>query len=486
MISIIICILFFLPLCFAQKMALQISENMKNTLNIKPFNEEILGISTPSPLQFAFCKKKSAHAGGRAAVIPKEAQISRFAEALQQPADKGQQRCLYIHIPFCRVRCTFCNFFQHASSKTMIADYFAALLSEMKWKAQQPWTQSAPFQAVYVGGGTPTDLSAEQLLILGKTVRSYFPLTPDCEITLEGRINRFDDRLFDSALEGGFNRFSFGVQSFNTQVRRAAKRLDDREPLMRRLQELSAVNAAPIVIDLLYGLPYQTMDIWKQDLDDFLQTGVQGVDLYQLVELGGMPMHSMVEQGRLPAPADSATKAKMFEYGVHFMRKHHIKRLSIAHWASSNRERSIYNSLAKTTAAVLPLGCGAGGNVNGLAVMQDRTLESYLKAIATQHHSVAMLSEQAPDSAVHKAISAAFDQGVISRAALLKASGADLFAYCRPLFDEWQRKGLVEVDNHYLTLTLAGQFWAVTLAQNLITVLIEDSTNRNKQQHVAA
>ncbi|WP_019616087.1 heme anaerobic degradation radical SAM methyltransferase ChuW/HutW [Psychromonas ossibalaenae] len=457
---------------------------MKNKLNIKHFNEDITGISTPSPLQFAFCRKKSAHAGGRAAVIPKEEQISRFEQALKRPADKAQQRCLYIHIPFCRVRCTYCNFFQHAASKTMIADYFAALLKEIKWKAQQPWTQSAPFQAVYVGGGTPTDLSAEQLLILGKTVRSYFPLTPDCEITLEGRINRFDDRLFENALEGGFNRFSFGVQSFNTKVRRSAKRLDDREPLMSRLQELSALNATPIVIDLLYGLPYQTMDIWKQDLEDFLESGVHGVDLYQLVELGGMPMQSMVEKGTLPAPADTAAKAKMFEYGVHFMRKHHIKRLSVGHWATSNRERSIYNSLAKTTAAVLPLGCGAGGNVNGLAVMQDRTLENYLKSIERQQHSVAMLSLQSADSAVHKEITAAFDRGVVSRAALLQVSGSDLFEYCLPLFEEWQSKGLVEIQQDYLTLTLAGQFWAVTLAQNLITVL-SNNTN-NKQQHAAA
>ncbi len=444
---------------------------MNSQLIIESLHRDILGNNSPDPLQFAFKQKKSAHAGGSNIMVPADSAVKQFERALQSTTASDQHRCLYVHIPFCRVRCTYCNFFQHASSKGMMADYFSALLTELQWKAQQSWTQASPFHAVYIGGGTPTDLSAEQIRVLGSTIRSLFPLTSDCELTLEGRINRFDDKMFDYALKGGFNRFSFGVQSFNTQVRRAAKRLDDRKPVIKRLQQLVSTNSAPIVIDLLYGLPYQTMDIWKQDLDDFLDTGVHGVDLYQLIELSGMPMEGLVNNGKLPQPATTAEKGLMFEYGVEFMSKHHINRLSVNHWACNNRERSIYNSLAKTTAEVLPVGCGAGGNIGGFSIMQHRTLESYINAITQQQHSVAMLFKQSPSAHIHSAIKAAFDHGVLSKSSLIKHVNFDLFTHCLPLFKQWQQHGLVLIKGDYLTLTVAGQFWSVTLAQNLITAI---------------
>lgn len=451
---------------FKMKNKLHIDE-----LDIAGFGESVLGINSPDPLQFSFQSKTSAHVGGKIERVSESEQLSIFQSALQKTQLNSKSRCLYIHIPFCRVRCTFCNFFQYASKKSMIEEYFHALLKELKWKAKQPWTQAASFQAVYIGGGTPTDLSPEQIKQLGQAIGQYFPLSNDCEITLEGRINKFTDKMFDYALEGGFNRFSFGVQSFNTKVRRAAKRLDDREVVMQRLQSLSKSNQAPIVIDLLFGLPYQTLDIWKQDLEDFLETGVQGVDLYQLIELNGMPMVKMAEQQRLPPSATSAEKSLMFKAGVHFMDKHHISRLSVNHWATDKRERSLYNSLAKTDAEVLPVGCGAGGNIGGFGLMQQRKLEQYIESVNTHQHALAMMTRETEKQFIYVAIKVAFDHGVLSKNKLFQQCQFDIFSYCLPLFRAWQKNGLVKLEDEYLTLTLAGQFWATTLAQNLITVL---------------
>lgn len=435
-------------------------------------DEDLVGLSTPDPLKFSFCRKKSAHAGGKMQFVAQEQVQQKLAtalEAVDQSATKT--RCLYIHIPFCRVRCTFCSFFQYASSKTLMQQYFELLMQEISWKAEQKWTQSAPFQAVYVGGGTPTDLSAAQLLQLAKKIRSAFPLTPDCEITLEGRVNRFNDEKFESALEGGFNRFSFGVQSFDSKVRRSAKRLDDGEHVMQRLQQMVAYNCAPIVIDLLYGLPHQNLHNWKTDLESYLESGVSGVDLYQLIEMKGMPMEQAVAQGKLPYPADSALKSSMFKMGVEFMAKHHQRRLSVNHWARDNRERSIYNSLAKTTAEILPIGAGAGGNFGGLNIMQSRDMETYIKAIKARQFPVMGAMYAAPNAVLINIVKAAFDRGVLAKSDLNKAANAPYFEGLMPLFNAWQKNQLVEVNADYLTLTLAGQFWATTLAQNLIQTM---------------
>lgn len=333
------------------------------------------------------------------------------------------------------------------------------------------WTQAQPFQAVYVGGGTPTDLSALQLEQLGKAIRAHFPLTSDCEITLEGRVNRFGEDKFESALEGGFNRFSFGVQSFDNLVRRSAKRLDDGDYVIEALQRMMSYNAAPIVIDLLYGLPYQNLDNWQADLETYLEVGVDGVDLYQLIEMKGLPMERAVAQGKLPYPADTPTKASMFKMGVEFMAKHHQRRLSVNHWASTNRERSIYNSLAKTTAEVLPIGAGAGGNVAGLNMMQHRDMDKYIEAIQQQHFPVAMVMRSAPDRAITSFVKSAMDRGVIAKKTLNMCAGFGMFEMLLPLFVAWQNNGLTKLSDDYVELTLAGEFWATTLAQNLIQVI---------------
>lgn len=448
-------------------------------------NADLVGNHTPDPLRFAFTRKRSAHAGGMMQPIAAEMIQTSLQQAHATVPDLAMgispTRCLYIHIPFCRVRCTYCNFFQYASSQTLIEGYVAALKKEMRWKASMPWTQAAPFQAVYIGGGTPTDLSAVQIAEIVGEIRRLFPLTPDCEITLEGRVNRFGLDKFDAALEAGVNRFSFGVQSFNTKVRKSAKRFDDRDTVLAKIQQLAGYNAAPIVIDLLYGLPHQTLEVWQQDLSDYLESGAHGVDLYQLIEMQGLPMARMVEQGKLPHPADTQMKATMFELGVAFMAKHHQKRLSINHWALDNRERSMYNSLAKTTAEILPLGAGAGGNVMGRQMMQTREMETYIDAINNERYPVTMLTMAPANRAVSAAIKSAFDAGVLAEQRLDAVAGNGTFSTLMPLFDAWAENGLVYVEENgcgsqvqnrrYLTLTLAGQFWAVTLAQNLIEVL---------------
>lgn len=350
-------------------------------------------------------------------------------------------------------------------------EYFDALMVELKQKAKTPWAQSGLFHAVYIGGGTPTSLSPQQVEQLGKAIRQYFPLANDVEMTLEGRINRFGDQMFDSALEGGFNRFSFGIQSFNTQVRRSAKRLDEREVVLERISALSRTEQAPIVLDLLYGLPYQSVKVFQQDLEDYMSTGAHGIDLYQLIVGGNAPMLNLVEKGKIPPPANTSDKASMYFAGVEFMAKNKVKQLSVNHWTRDSRERCIYNSLAKTYAEVLPIGCGAGGNIGGHGVMQHRTLDSYMESIKQGQLPIAMMTKQSLLEPIFSTLKAGFDSGVVRRGTLPTFMEQDTFDYLKPLFLHWEMNGLVEFSEDYLSLTIAGSFWSVSLAQSVIQVL---------------
>jgi oxygen-independent coproporphyrinogen-3 oxidase len=451
---------------------------MTQMIDIDFDDKSLTGIHSSDPLRDAFSHKQSAHAGGACIPVAADDVQRSVIEALSTTASKNHSRCIYIHIPFCRVRCSYCNFFQNASSQQLVDSYFAALMQELEWKASFAWSQSAPIQAVYIGGGTPTDLSSAQIRQLGTKVKHLFPLAPDCEITLEGRLNRFENEKFESALEGGFNRFSFGVQSFDTTVRKAARRLDSREYLLERIAGLTHYNAAPVVLDLLYGLPLQELEVWQNDLLGYLESGADGVDLYQLIEMPGMPLETQVAKGRLPPPAVTQIKATMFEMGVNFMDRHYQKRLSVNHWASTNRERSLYNSLAKTSADVLPVGAGAGGHLAGLQVMQYRKLEDYMCSIEGKQIPVGMAFRQTPAAGICAEIKSGMDSGILSRLRLNAVAGSELFEQLIPLFNVWQENGLVGIEPHYVVLTLAGQFWSVNLAQNLIAVIEANQQQR--------
>ena len=442
-------------------------------MNLALLDEQILGRLTPDPLQFAFAGKTTAHAGqgGGRPILDPVAQSQRFADLLAGAPTAGRARCLYIHIPFCRVRCTFCNFFQNAASPAWIERYLQHFYAEMVSKAATPWVQAAPFDAVYVGGGTPTDLSAAQIQTLGAQIRRYFPLRPDCEITLEGRLNRFDDRKFDAALAGGFNRFSFGVQSFDTQVRKAAKRLDDREAVLARIEQLVAVDAAPIILDLLFGLPYQDEACWQRDIADFLACGAHGVDLYQLIDMPGTVMSRLVEQGRQPAPAETPQKARMYAYGAQTLEAAGLQRLSSCHWVRDPRERSRYNALAKTSADVLPLGAGAGGSINGVALMQQRELQPYQAACEAGAWPVAMMMAPPPHFRRDGLLKSGFDKGLLDGRLWREQGHPELFDALRPLLAFWQQRALLTLGDEQAELTLAGRFWNVNLAQCALQAL---------------
>ncbi|GGA69642.1 putative heme utilization radical SAM enzyme HutW [Neiella marina] len=434
--------------------------------------ETMTGRPSPSPLQYAFSAKTGAHAGrGGTPPLAQGAAQQQFSALLNQTTVSAKGRALYVHIPFCRVRCSFCNFFKYAASAELMANYFDLLLLDLARKAAEPWSQTQPFDAVYIGGGTPTDLTAQQILTLGQRIRQSLPLADDCEMTLEGRLNKFDDEKFDSALQGGFNRFSFGVQSFDTQVRRAAKRLDDREPLLAQLKQLTARNAATIAIDLMYGLPHQTADSWQQDLEDTLSAGVDGVDLYQLIQFKGSGIERDLEKGRIEQPMDSPQRALLYQQGSRYFAQHGLKQLSYCHWATSDKERSRYNSLAKSGAEILAVGAGAGGNMGGFSYMQSRDIEPWQQAIEQNQWPAAMMMAKSANHLEDAALVGACDKGLINPAQI----GAARYRAAQPLFAKWQQHGLakanIQAGQDCVELTTAGKFWSVNMANGMLQYL---------------
>ena len=433
--------------------------------------EAMTGRSVPDPLRHAFDLKTSAHSRGAGTPLPPMMWQESWNQLMSKPFDEGK-RAAYFHIPFCRTKCSYCGFFQNTTKEAMVEKYVDYLVREIEMTAQLPNVQSAPIQAVYFGGGTPTDLSAEQIRRLGKVIRDNLPLSNDCEMTFESRFNGLTDDKIDACVEAGFNRFSLGVQTFNSEIRRKMSRIDTEEVLNERLQKLMSTGQIAVVIDLIFGLPYQTMDGWLKDLDKLVESGIDGADLYQLILMGNTRMAASIEKGSMPEPANTAEKADMFKAGIEHLNKHNYRRLSVSHWGRTSRERNIYNHLSKSGCDVIPFGSGAGGNIAGHSMMLHRNLDDYFAAIDNGDKPV--MGVVAPSS-LYKAFGAAgasFDLGYLNLKEMDK-SGFDFSTRCEPLFEEWVNNGLAERSGHYLNLTLAGQFWAVNMNQGLQAYMLE-------------
>ena len=210
------------------------------------------------PLPYAFEGKIAVHPGLGGARVEKQDFEATLEPLLAQPR-KGKT-VAYIHVPFCETRCLYCMFYQNPWKEEATTEYAKQLVKELELWSDRAAQNAAPINALYFGGGTPTAFSPDDIRLVMGAVKKYLPLANDCEITLEGRIHNFSDAKMDAAIESGVNRFSLGVQTFNTQIRQSVMRVDDRDTIIRRLDKLCSYNNASVVCDMIYGFPGQTME----------------------------------------------------------------------------------------------------------------------------------------------------------------------------------------------------------------------------------
>lgn len=422
------------------------------------------------PLKYAFDRKIAVHAGAGGQPLPAEEALPAW-QALCVKPDSSPRRTVYIHIPFCQKRCLFCGFFMRILRQGDSARYTDALLKEIEQVSSLPAVTSHPIHAVYLGGGTPTALDAGDLKRLIEAVCRLFPLADDCEITVEGRVSYFGQDKMWACMAGGANRFSIGVQSFNTKVRQDVGRIADRAEILKMLTTLTdMVNNGAVIIDLIYGLPGQTMAVWEDDLRTLIEeTKLDGADFYQLNVFKGSPLSRAVDQGKLPPPADIPTQAEMFLKGKEMMTAARFRRLSMSHWGRTPMERNRYNTFIRYGATCIPLGCGAGGRLHGHYFFQEGNLKAYYRRVNAGEKPVATAILLPAHSPLFRDLVGQMENGKVNLTVLGEQHGFDLEAVFSPLLEQWERAGLIRrPGDGWIELTVAGEFWNVNLAQLLI------------------
>lgn len=435
------------------------------------------GLETQDPLTGAFPRKRVVHAGTQGRIISPAQSQAVWQKLMSHAPGREKTQTAYIHIPFCKTKCLYCGFFQNGLQQEVEDEYVRCLVKEIAAAGTQPRLRDGLIQAVFIGGGTPTSLSPANTEKLLAAIQQYLPLTNDYELTLEGRIHDVTPEKMDIWFTHGVNRVSLGVQSFNTQVRRAVGRLDDQETVLQRLEALKKCNQAAIVIDLMYGLPGQSLEIWQQDLETFAASGIDGADLYQLNVFDGSDLNKAIAAGRLPRAATTAEEAQMYHLAKEYLEKRAYRRLNLCHWSRSNRERSLYNTLARSGAAMFPFGSGAGGHLDGYETMLHRAISPYEMFVNEGKKPFMALMQQVPWQPLIDRVQLEMEQGFLDLEALLRTEPR--LSELRQLYSLWQTRGLVENNGALYLLTEAGQFWQVNLTQTTLECMQYLLTGKN-------
>ncbi|MGN6444806.1 radical SAM family heme chaperone HemW [Amnibacterium sp.] len=303
-------------------------------------------------------------------------------------ADGAEQRAfgVYVHVPFCRVRCGYCDFNTYTADELRgarrgdfagQAEEEVALAARVLAAAELP---QRPASTVFFGGGTPTLLPPEDLATLLAAVRDRFGLAPDAEVTTEANPDSVDAAGLAALAAAGFTRVSFGMQSAVPEVLRVLDRTHDPErvPLVVGWARDAGLDVS---LDLIYGAPGETLDDWRRSLDAALALEPDHLSAYALIVEEGTALARRIRVGELPAPDDDL-QADMYELADDRLAAAGYHWYEVSNWARRPSARSRHNLAYWTGEDWWGIGPGAHSHVGGVRWWNVKHPAAYAQRLA--------------------------------------------------------------------------------------------------------
>ncbi len=374
---------------------------------------------------------------------------------------------LYVHIPFCRHRCAYCDFNTYTSLGDLKEVYAAALCQEMAQVADMPGDSSIrrPAHTIFFGGGTPSLMPPGSLADILQTAHACFALAADVEITLEANPGTVSLPYLEALHQMGVNRLSFGVQSASPDELALLEREHSFADVVEAVTLSRNAGIHNLNLDLIYGLPGQTLHTWQATLQAALALQPQHLSLYCLIIEPGTPMHRWLHTGQI-APPDPDLAADQYEVARHTLAAHGYEHYEISNWALPGYECE-HNLTYWRNQEYLGFGAGAHGHAAGCRYHVVKQPRVYIRRLQQDPPRPYPLSAATAESYVLTRQQAMADT-IITQLRLLR-SGLDLAAFAAK-FDqtvadvyndtvtELVQWGLLSETEGYLRLTERGYF----------------------------
>jgi len=285
---------------------------------------------------------------------------------------------LYLHVPFCHVKCHYCDFTSYAGVLRLREPFVTALRDEIFLagkRTQREYGEKVRCRTIFFGGGTPSLLTADQVALLLEAAREAFTVDADAEISLEANPGALEYNHLDELRALGVNRLSMGAQSFDAALLRWMGRIHSPEDVERAFHAARAAGFDNINLDFMYALPGQSLESWRATLERALALGPDHLSLYSLIVEEHTPLHRWVAEGKV-TPPDEDLAADMYDHARDRLREAGYTHYEISNWARPGRECR-HNLTYWRNLPYLGLGAGAHSWYAGHRYMEAKSLREY-------------------------------------------------------------------------------------------------------------
>ncbi len=372
---------------------------------------------------------------------------------------------LYIHVPFCRVRCPFCPFYVEIHRQQQARSFLDSLKRELCVYSEMIGFHDVPLASVYVGGGTPTTLTTAELRELLAWIQEGFSLTPDVEVSIEVHPGTVTENTLKELRTAGFNRLSLGIQSFDGQeLNRLGGRILNQGPHATVTQARSA-GFQNISLDLMYGFPGHTLDAWQYSLDKAIALSPEHLSCYAFTVEEGTYFYDEVTKGHVSMPEDGF-QLLLEEEAITRLSEFGYERYEVSNFSQVGYECR-HNTRYWQGRAYLGVGPSAQSYVDGVRFGNTPNLNVYNQCL----EETQLPLEGWDDVPVCRADR----ENIVFGLRMLNGVVLNNLSEILQTDEEWnrgiqsmQQKGLLKIEDGHLRLTASGIQHADTVAVALL------------------
>jgi oxygen-independent coproporphyrinogen-3 oxidase len=360
-------------------------------------------------------------------------------------------RSAYIHVPFCKYRCGYCDFAIVTGRDDLIESYLQAIALELSW-LKEP----RPVETLYFGGGTPSYLEAAQLDPLCDVVLKWHPLLPGHEWTIESNPESLTEDRVQLLAERGATRLSLGMQSLDDAKLRMLDRQHCHEDVVRSMQ--MARNAGmQLSLDLIFAAPDETLAMWRKDLEATLELEPDHISTYGLTWEKGTAFTRRRDLGELAA-ADEELERAMYDEAIDTLAAAGFEHYEVSNFARPGR-RSRHNEVYWAGKAYYAAGPGAARYVEGVREVNHRSTTTYLKRVLASESPVAEREQLSDEARARESLVLGLRrlEGV-ARSEFVATTGYILDELAGTAINKFVELGLLRDDGERVRLTREGLF----------------------------
>ncbi|TWV15600.1 radical SAM family heme chaperone HemW [Bacteroidaceae bacterium HV4-6-C5C] len=374
---------------------------------------------------------------------------------------------IYIHIPFCKTRCIYCDFYSTIRLKST-SEFIHALCRELEQRKN--YLSGEKIETIYFGGGTPSQLSQDEFQQVFDTIGKYYDIASLEEVTLEANPDDLSLEYVHSLRQLPFNRISIGIQTFQDNTLKLLKRRHSGQEAIEAVKRCRENGFNNISIDLIYGLPGETESTWEKDLMQAVEVNVEHISAYHLTYEKGTPLYKMLQQSRVKE-VDENRSIHFFSTLIDTLRKAGYEHYEISNFCKPGKESRHNTSYWK---GIPYLGCGPSAHsFNGHSREWNKaSLTDYLLSAETGKRLYEIEELDLYTRYNEKIITGLRTKWGISLKDIEGEFGEELASYCTKQAEKYIHNGTLKLEDSRLKLTQDGIFVSDGIMSDLL--FIED------------